>query len=524
VPPTTATRLVRTGIVGAVVAFVGLSVLASLALKPFLPADESANADYALAATEGRIPSIDDAVVPKLPGQRSIPLQYVANHPPLYFLLAGVPLRLGLEVGHPMLGFYGARLLTVLLSAGAVLLTGVLAAILARRRGPAVAVGAAAVVATSGWLVMTSGMIHNDGLATALVAAELVATVLVLRRGLHTGLCLLLVAIAALGLLTRISALSVVALSAAALVAAGLLHPVGGRRRGLLRGVAWAAALTGFCALTSGWFYWRNVRLYGDPTAQEYVVGLMRQLGTRRPPPPSFADVLTSPETYGRQLLRMFGAYAVNGLPPALQGPATWAIAAIWLAVAAGVVVVVARLVRAGRGQGADGRPLVEVAVVAVLVLQVVAVFLQIANHVAEGGAANARYVFPAWPVVAVGMAYFLSRLPGRLGRPLLALVVLLQAGLTVALLAAQAARWVGGSGPLALAAVPKAVRLSGVPAPEAVVVVLALLVLAGLGAAVAAILLGGEPAPDGAAPPAGAAGEAGTADRPAGVRLPAGS
>jgi hypothetical protein len=270
-----------------------------------------------------------------------------------------------------------------------------------------------------------------------------------------------------------------------------------------------------FCALTSGWFYWRNVRLYGDPTAQAYVAD------ANQPPPPSAAEVLLDPETYGRQALRMFGADYANGLPTSAQLPVSWAVAAIWLAVAAGVVAVVARRVRARRRR-TDGRPLIEAAVVALLVLQVVAVFLQLANHVGHGGAAHARYVFPAWPVLAVGAASFICCLPGRLGRLLLPLVVLLQAGLTLVLLAAQAARWTGGSGWTQL---PEAVRRSGVPAPEAVLVVLAVLVLGGLGAAVAAILLGGEPASDrAAAPPPGAAGEAGTADRPAGVRTPAGS
>jgi hypothetical protein len=511
--------LLRAGIVGAALAFLGLSLLASLAIQPFLPADESPNAGYALSAVEGRLPRINEPVVAELPGQRRMALQYVAYHPPLYYLLAGVPLRLGLRAGHPMLGFYAARLLTVLLAVGMVALTGVLAAILARRRGPAVAVGAAALMATSGMLVLTSAVIHNDGFATALIAAELVTTVLVLRRGLRTGVCLLLIASAALGLLTRISALSIVALSAAALVAAGLLHPVGGRRRGLLRGVAWAGALTAACALTSGWYYWRNMQLYGDPTAQAYTADLLRALGDNRPQPPSFAQFILDPDAYGRQVLRMFGAYAANGLSVAVVSPARWAIAAIWLAVAAGIVALGIRRLRAGRWPAADHRLLVGSAVAALLALQVVAIFLEIANHVVQGGAANARYLVPAWPVIVALMAHAIASLPGRLGRALLALAVAAQAALTVALIAAQAARWTGGSG--LLAQVPEAVRLSDVPAPDIILALLAVLVIGGLGAAIAAILLGGRHAPGGAAPADGVRGRRpmsvpSGADRPA--------
>lgn len=492
--------LLRRGILGAVVAFVALSAIASLAARPFLPADESSNADYALAAADGRIPGVDQPVVPRLPGQHSLPLQYVANHPPLYYLLAGIPLRLGLALGQPMVGVYAARLLTVLLSAGAVLLTGVLAASLTapRRRLP-VAVGAAALVATSSWLVLTSGIIHNDGLAATLLAAQLVATVLVLRDGLRAGPCLLLVASAALGMLTRISALSLVALSAAALVAAGLLHPAGGRRRGLRRGVGWAALLLATCALTSGWFYLRNLRRYGSPTAQDYVVDRLQEHGQRLHTPPSVAEVLLDLDTYGQQVLRMFGAYAANGLPASVQGPASWLIAGVWLAVAAGIVAAAVTLARAGGhrrgGRPGGDRPAVEAAIWTLLGLHVVAVFLQIANHVAEGGAANGRYLFPAWPVLTVVMAAAILWLPGRLGRVLLALVVAAQAGLTVALLMAQAARWTGGP---VLTALPKAVRLSGVPAPDVVLVGLAVLATVGLGTAVAAVLRSGGRTPGG--------------------------
>jgi hypothetical protein len=485
-------RLLRTGILGAVVAFLALSLLTSLTVKPFLPADESSNVDYALSVSEGTLPRVDEPVERQLPGQRRLSINYVANHPPLYYLLAGVPLRLGLDGGHPMVGFYAARFLTALLSVGVVVLTGVLAMILARRRRPAVAVGAAALVATSGSLVLHAAIVHNDGLAATFVAAQLVATVLVLRQGLRPGPCLLLVAAASLGLLTRISAVSLVALSAAALLAAGLLHPVGGWRRALLRSVGWVGALAAGCLLSSGWFYWGNLRRYGDPTGQEFVTDLV----TRNRPSnsPSLVEVLLTPGNFWRQAWRMFGADAANGLSASAIGPARWAIAAIWLAVAAGLVVLAARLVRAGRRPAMDRhRRLVEGAVAALLALHVVAVLLQLASHVAVGGFAHVRYVFPAWPVIAVVMAFAIASLPGRLGRVLLALAVVVQAALTVTWLPAQAARWTGRMG---WSQVLEAVRLSEVPAPAVVVASLAVLAAGGLGLAVAAILLAGRRAP----------------------------
>jgi hypothetical protein len=498
-------RLLRLGILGAVVAFLGLAALASLCIKPFLPADESANVAYALAVSGGRLPRIDERVPPQLPGQRSVPVNYVANHPPLYYLAAGVPLSLGVDHGNPLLGLHLARLLTGLLSAGAVVLTGVLAAAVARRRRPAQAAGAAALVATSASLILHAGIIHNDGFGASLAAAELVATVLVLRRGLRPVPCLLLVASAVLGLLTRVSAVSLVALSAVALVAAGLLHRPRGWPRALLAAAGWLVGLVAACGLSSGWFYWRNAQLYGDPTARAFITDLIGSKSVERP---GLLAAALSPENYWAPALRMFGADGPRGLPIAAVGPTRWAIAAIWLAVAAGLVAAGVRLARSGRRPDLR-RHLVEASVAALLALHVVAVLLQLLSHRGMGGYGHVRYLFPAWPVVALVMAAGILGVPGRWGRALLALAVLAQAALAVLWLDAQAARWTGATGP---GQVLEAVRRTGVPGPEVVVTVLALLVAAGLGLVLAAVLgLGGRTAPAGAAP------------RPAGSPRPAG-
>jgi hypothetical protein len=80
----------------------------------------------------GRLPTIETPIpgdeMPLLqhkvnnsrPANRTI---WTANHPPLYYLVAAVPLRLGVELGHPVAGIRAARLVNVAIGlAGLVLI------------------------------------------------------------------------------------------------------------------------------------------------------------------------------------------------------------------------------------------------------------------------------------------------------------------------------------------------------------------------------------------------------------------
>ncbi len=500
----------RLGVAGALLAFVALAALGALVIKPFLPADESNNVAYSLSVARGELPRVDAPIRHDLPDQRRMPLNYVANHPPLYYALVSPGLRFAVEADQPQLGVTLARLETTLLSAGAIVLTAVLAGVLTRGRRPEVAVGAAALLATTSSYVLHAAIIHNDGLATTLVAGQLVATVLVLVRGLRPPLVLAVVLTGSLGLLTRVSAVSLVALSAAALLAAGLLHPGGDRLRGAVRGTLAALALVLACAATSGWFYLHNLRTYGDVTGGDEVERLLG-LTTR---PGSIVYHALQPETMNQLWARMFG------LDPFTAGARTALLAGILVAVALGTVLLVARSLRASSrarlvgdepfpsepaphgpapygpapyGPVPDGRPAatgriamaVVVAVGALLVLHVLAVLLQVGTHIKDGGGIHPRYLFPALPVLLIGMAAALLAFPGRLGRAVLVGVIAIQAVLTLVVLSGTAARWTGGPRRDGL---PDALELADVPFPTAVLVLLLLCYVTGLVMVAAAI------------------------------------
>ncbi|WP_198946188.1 hypothetical protein [Pseudofrankia asymbiotica] len=196
-------------------------------------------------------------------------LTYTANHPPLFYAIQSVPLTTGIHSGHPIAGFHAARLLNVGFGIAALAALAWLVRELVPAR-PDLAVGAAAVMGTVGMFVNSCGQLYNDGLSLVTIIASLAATVALLRRGPSA---------------TRLLCLAVAVLAAAAtrasgLVEAGLLLPVAGiavalhtrgRWRRLGFGIATVAGGAAVVCAGVGWFYWRNIQLYGDLTASGLI-------------------------------------------------------------------------------------------------------------------------------------------------------------------------------------------------------------------------------------------------------------
>ena len=471
---------------GAVLAFVAMASLTALVTRPFLPADESNNVAYSLTVSRGELPLINAHTKSELPGQLRAPLNYVANHPPLYYFLVSPGLRYAVESGHWQVGIALARLETLVLSVGAISLTAALATALARRRRPELVVGAAALLATNATYAVHGGVVHNDGLALTLLTGQLVATVLVLLRGLRPPLVLAIFATAALGMLTRVSGVGLLALSAAALVVAGVLTGGRGRVRGALHGLAWASGLILLCGATSGWFYARNARLYGDFTGGDEVEKLLRL----RPRSGSAVSNVLSPDTLNELITKMFG---LSSSDPGLRTAVLYTMIAT---IALGAALVAARALSAKRRRPGssstaagprDGRPApVTVAISVLLVLHVAIVLLEIGSHVKDGGGPQPRYLLPALPVLLTGAAAALLALPGRLGRPALVAAVLVQAALTVCVVDTNAGRSIGRAD--SLGSLVPAMSQSGVPLAGVVAGVLLLTFVAGLVLVVGAI------------------------------------
>jgi len=176
----------RSGVAGAVLAFLTLSGVQALALRPYLPPDELYHAGYVATVLDGRLPTLTTPLpagrVPLMPADDRSRRVYVANHPPLFYVVTAAPLWFGERLGGPRAGFLAARLLSALLAAGGLVLVAWLALLLVPGR-PRVAVGAAWLAALLPSLPHVAAFVYNDGLGFLAATAALVAAVLVVRHG-----------------------------------------------------------------------------------------------------------------------------------------------------------------------------------------------------------------------------------------------------------------------------------------------------------------------------------------------------
>lgn len=443
---------------GAVIVFLCLAGLSGLAVAPFRSPDESAHVAYAVSIGHGTIPRKDEAGPRLFPGERADRI-YTADHPPLFYVLTTGPLLWGIHIGHPLLGLHLARFESIVFSAGTIILTTALAGIIVGRRRPEVAVTSAAVIATLGAFEFTSSQVYNDSLGTMLSTAVLLCALPVLRDGLHPRRCVPLVLTATLAIAARASNAEVVALAAAALIAAGAIH-TDRRWRGAVRGAGWVAVMGATCFAAVGWFYLINQSRYGHLTGRTRLWL----------PPRSIPSYLFSPGSYvnlGEQTFANLAGVEHRGVLPWMLPTLQGCVIAIWVLTGVGLLWWLRHRPRL--------RPLrLSQALMVLVILHALAALFYVAWWVHLGGRPNIRYLFPALPAVAVGLARAVTGLPG--GRVWAAIVVTMQFVMSVGYLAKLPAQWAGTN---VWRAYPVALDKAGVPAPTAVTIIM-LIVAAG--------------------------------------------
>ncbi len=447
-------RGLRLGVAGAVLAFLALTTVQAVAIRPYLPPDELYHVGYAASLLEGRLPTLTTPLpgdrVPLMPDDRRSRRVYVANHPPLFHALAAVPIGIGERLGAPWAGFLAARFLSVALAAAGVVLVAWLALLLVPGR-PRVAVGAAWLAALLPGLPHVSAFVYTDGLGFLAATAALVAAAATVRRGPTPARLAGLTAAASAAALTRAPGLVLVGFAGAAAAAGFLLHGHRWGARRLLAAAGAGAAVAGIAGASAIWFYLRNRSLYGSLTGAAYNQALFRLV-----PQDHAIALLTSP-AYALRLYDGLWVWTRFSLP---RPPTLAALVAVprvvGLLVVAGLAAVAARRLRGpgpgggsrrepGRGSGGlkpsppvgrgSGGP--ALAAWALAVAWPLAVFAMVAFYDGNGGHTHPRYLFPGLAVLAVVAALGLDGLPGaRLG--------LWIAAVTLAQLALTGVAWAG--------------------------------------------------------------------------------
>ena len=420
----------RRDYLGVLVLLALVSFLVSLrfimAVPPLWGPDERAHAAYAVELLDGKLPTVDTPVKdqPERFPQISDTLHaetvearthiWVANHPPLFYLISAPFLALGDYLGVPVLGFTAMRLFNALGAALCVILVGLLAREIVPRR-PVVPVLAAALAASHTSISYLAGLGYNDGFANAAASAALLCGVRMVRHGPNRKLLLWATLFGAAAASLRVPGVVAVLAVTVLTLAAIWLHASPDRR--IWRALGGAALVSGVPFLAAGWFYIRNIVLYGDATASKYLLAKFQREAFD-----SVWEVALAADWYRR----LFENLWIRRVAP--HGELyRWVPDILLMLVGLGLLLMLAQWLRRRRnpavaaeravaplGQGATASAVIWLTLLGHAAVNVAS----LVQHRAGGGNAHIRYLQPVVPILmtitALALLHLVSYLPAR--------------------------------------------------------------------------------------------------------------
>lgn len=384
----------RLGLAGVALAVLGGSGLVALSVPWLGTADEPHHLDYAASVFGGSLPVWGDG--PTIEVGRSLPsAQLASNHPPLYYAILAPAVGPALSVGKWKMATALGRIVTMALGIVAVYATSWAA--LQVTGSPFHAVSVPALLASFTPVALFAGLVHNDVLLVLFVSLGLGVAVRILLHDASWNAVASASLIAALGMSTRVSFIG----SFAAIGLAISLHLFGETDADLFlrlrRTVNRIALVVVAVLMFIGWFYWRNFQLSGDffrAVPQENPGELLGRSYR------SAVEVLTS---------RDFGLL----LPTSLYGRqwppefASWRLLGLSVNQWASIVVLSTGLVLCSIWIARHKRLVLRAswrlwAVAFLLLVQVPLALAQQWVHATGYGGINARYLLPAFFVLAL--------------------------------------------------------------------------------------------------------------------------
>ncbi len=397
----------RRGLLAVLVLFLCFGTLNVLGVPALMPVDERAHLGYALSVADGELPTIESPLSKQVFGRSKRGYRnyvWVANHPPLYYTLAAPFARYGLATGGVERSVRLVRFMSLAL--GAIGLVFVHATVrLLTNDERRLALLATFMAAAFPHTIHICSLVHNDSLAILTAVATFYSALLLVQRGYTHARAIALAACASLALLTRFTAVAVVA-PAGGIACVALLFSSGQPlRQRIMRSLATGGLLGGGVLVSSGWFYLRNLRLYGDVTGG---AALFEKFG-RSPRGSALEHALNSElwaQVYRDLWTRFAGGTQIRGLVSALA----------WLILVAALLGIALHSWRFLRGrplQWFSAQTLCVAGLAASVALTLVAMF----EFYSRGGSLHARYMLPVLWVLALVLAWGISALGRAVGR-----------------------------------------------------------------------------------------------------------
>lgn len=294
-----------------------------------------------------------------------------------------------------------ARLFSLLLGAVTVLATyGAALAIFPRQRD--LAALASALVAFNPQFLFLSAAVNNDNLVIAASAAGVWLSVYLLGRPSLSKTRYLVL----LGALVGVAAMSKLSGLALAGVAGLTLLILAWRARSFWSLIRWGLIVGVVALAVGGWWYLRNLYLYGDPLGLQAMFDIL----PRRPRPPTPAELLARTQGVWRSAWAVFGWFNVTADP--------WLYSIYTILSLAGALglIVVWPLRYWRQKRGGDGSVLTPVSAtqLVILVIWLLVMFAALVSW-AQMRYPQGRLLFPALSAAAVLLSIgLLNWLPGR--------------------------------------------------------------------------------------------------------------
>lgn len=397
-------RSERLALVAAVVSGMLLALLVALTDAPYATGDEPPHVDYAYQVWHGELPVFEEGLELRPDGAWLAPVQWTAQHPPLYYVLIAPLVGPLADAGHPVAAVYAARGVNVLLS-GVFVIAVWWSARRLTRPGSVLPTLVAFLAGAMPAAAHVGGNAYNDLPAATCVTVLFGLAATAVRRGLDARLVTLLSLVAAAAALTRLSAALIAAVVAAVALTAGAVRAAQGPGR-WAHAVALALAGPGAVLVTSGWFYLRNVELTGTVTGSHFDWALENQNRQVR----SVWAVLADPETWARlpDLFWWAGRLPPN-TPLTVSTLAVTAVLLVWVPLLLALAAAIRRRRTGGGGSTGDGGSIDRLLLRALpFVAAAVSVSVQV-GYAASSGGVYPRYLLvvslPLCLAIAAGLA-----------------------------------------------------------------------------------------------------------------------
>lgn len=358
--------------------------------------DEMAHVDYAYQVWLGRFPVFEDGLLLQTDVGFRPSIQWVAQHPPLFYALLAPIVGPTIGAEHPVVA--------VMLARGALSVMAALSVLgvrwMVRGAFPSsttVPTAAALVYALSSWFPRQGGSIYNDLPAVLAVTIAMGMLFRALRSPSSRRWILGMALALSLASLVRFSTLPL----AAGLVAALVVHRVVVLRRAW-RAAAETSALALSIVLASGWWWLRNLRLTGNLQGSQAEYWTQARGWETR----GLGEIVLDDQFWFAMMQQLFSTTFMRPREPwVIWG---WlGIALLFLApVLVGVLALVADRWRGRREAGAGTEVIVALTLIGVLAT----VIATQVSYSMSSGSALPRYFFALVPSSAALMAYAFAR------------------------------------------------------------------------------------------------------------------